>query len=79
MPENIIGARIRVLRKQRGLTQEQLAARCGVHGWDISRGTLAKIEAGIRCLSDKEIWALATALNVKVDELFAAHPSSRKR
>src|ERR1051326_7132192 len=46
--QNIVGPQIRKLRYQQNLTQEQLAARCGIRGWDISRATLSKIEAQIR-------------------------------
>ncbi|TOA96746.1 helix-turn-helix domain-containing protein, partial [Vibrio parahaemolyticus] len=45
---NVVGAQVRKLRKEQKLTQEQLSARCNVIGLDISRGTLAKIEAGVR-------------------------------
>ena len=70
MPDNIVGAQIRRLRYQQGMTQDALAARCTRLGWDISRGTLAKIEAQVRCVSDAELLALAKALRVKIDELY---------
>ncbi|PWT52295.1 XRE family transcriptional regulator, partial [Vibrio parahaemolyticus] len=62
---NIVGAQVRKLRKEQKLTQEQLSARCNVIGLDISRGTLAKIEAGVRQVIDTEIVQLATALKVE--------------
>lgn len=65
---NIVGSQIRRLRFQRELNQEELAAKCGVLGWDISRGTLAKIEAEIRCVDDQELWILAKALSVTLEE-----------
>ena len=43
-----VGKNIRKYRKDRGMTQEQLSAQLQLYGCDISRGTLAKIEAGIR-------------------------------
>ena len=46
-----------------------LAAKCGVLGWDISRGTLAKIESQVRCVTDKELVVLAKALKVAPNEL----------
>ena len=66
---NVIGARLRGLRLQRGLTQEQLAAKCGVLGWDISSGTLAKVETHLRSAFDCELVVLARALRVEVGEL----------
>ena len=48
--QNVVGAQVRKLRYQKGMTQEMLAARCGVLGWDLSRSTLSKIEAGLDVL-----------------------------
>jgi transcriptional regulator with XRE-family HTH domain len=67
---NLVGSQIRKLRYQKGLSQENLAAKCGILGWDISRSTLAKIEAQIRCVNDEELWMLAKALKVKLEELY---------
>ncbi|ATI47659.1 TPA: helix-turn-helix transcriptional regulator [Vibrio parahaemolyticus] len=72
---NVVGAQVRKLRKEQKLTQEQLSARCNVIGLDISRGTLAKIEAGVRQVIDMEIVQLAIAL--KVDESALFPPRSR--
>ena len=67
---NIIGKQVSRLRTGLGISQDQLSARCQRAGLDISRGTLAKIEAGIRCVSDQEALLLAKALEVSVAELF---------
>ncbi|MDR2884959.1 MAG: helix-turn-helix domain-containing protein [Deferribacteraceae bacterium] len=66
-----IGNNIRVSRLSKNLTQEELAAKIQLHGCDISRGTLAKIEVGIRNLSLDELNALKTVLNISYDDLFA--------
>jgi transcriptional regulator with XRE-family HTH domain len=78
MPRNVVGSQIRKLRDAQGWSQETLAARCGRLGWDISRGTLAKVEAQVRCVSDEELMILAKALGVKVDELYPASRRSPK-
>jgi hypothetical protein len=39
--------------------------------WDISRGTLAKIESQVRCITDIEVAMLAAALKVEVQTLFS--------
>lgn len=67
---NLIGYAIKTLRTSKGLTQEQLTAKCNLVGWDISRGTLAKIESKVRRVTDYEICYLAKALGVKEQELF---------
>jgi len=67
--QNIVGPQIRKIRYQQELTQEMLAARCARFGWDISRATLAKIEAQLRCVTDAELLVLTRALHVKFDDL----------
>ena len=76
LPSNIIGKQVARLRNQLDLSQDQLSAKCQRVGLDISRGTLAKIEAGIRCVSDGEALLLAQALGVGVSELF---PKGKKK
>jgi len=68
--QNIVGPQVRKLRYQQGITQETLAARCGVLGWDISRATLSKIEAQLRCVTDAELETLAKALRVEITALY---------
>ena len=76
VPTNITGNQVRKLRSQQDLSQEQLSAKCQRVGLDISRGTLAKIEAGVRCVSDQEALLLALALGVGVADLF---PKAKRR
>lgn len=68
--QNIVGPRIRALRREKGLTQAMLAARCGILGWDVGENTITKVETQIRCLVDAEILCLAKALEVRPDEFF---------
>jgi len=75
-PQNIVGPQIRKLRYQQGMTQEMFAARCSIFGWDLSRGTLSKIEAQLRCVTDTELLILTKALKVDVNTLL---PPKRTR
>ena len=68
--QNIVGPQVRKLRYQQGLNQEDLAARCGLLGWDLSRGTLSKVEAQLRCVTDAELEILAAALKVAIATLY---------
>jgi hypothetical protein len=52
------------------MTQAMLTARCCRAGWDIGENTIAKIEAQIRCVTDKEIVFLTKALGVKNQDVF---------
>jgi transcriptional regulator with XRE-family HTH domain len=67
---NVIGSNVRFLREKNGWTQDQLAAKCNLQGLNISRGTLAKIEAKVRRVIDIEVKMLAAVLQVEINELF---------
>jgi hypothetical protein len=60
------------MRERAGLTQPMLVARIHRKGWDISRETLAKVEAQIRWIADFEVVNLADALGVEPGHLFDA-------
>jgi transcriptional regulator with XRE-family HTH domain len=77
--QNVIGAQVRKARCLRELTQDMLAARCGALGWDISRGTLSKIEAQLRRVTDRELWYLATALRTSLEDLYPKKMKAPKR
>ena len=62
MPWN--AATLKRLRERRGLTQQQLAERVGVH-----RVTVAKLETGALRPGVDVLEGLAKALNVKVTDL----------
>lgn len=66
---NRVGTHLSWLRKQKKLTQEQLAARMQLLGCDITRSALAKIEVGQRILCPDELKALRSALSVSYDDI----------
>lgn len=68
--EKSFGNNIRRLRKQRGLTQEQLTAQLQTYGCDITRSALAKIEVGQRHLYPDEIKLIKELLDVSFDQMF---------
>ena len=68
--DRALGQNIRKLRMERGLSQEQLSARLQVHGCDITRSALAKIEVGQRHIYADELKQLREILAVSYDELF---------
>ncbi|THB69265.1 MAG: XRE family transcriptional regulator [Gammaproteobacteria bacterium] len=67
---NRTGSAIRKIREQKGLTQDQLAVKCQLLEWNISRGTLAKIESRVRRMTDFEVELAAKALGVEISELY---------
>ena len=66
---NRVGTHLSWLRKQKTLTQDQLAARMQLLGCDITRSALAKIEVGQRMLCPDEIKAIRSALAVSYDDI----------
>lgn len=60
---------MRVLRVAKNWSQEELAAKCQLEGWDLSRATLSKVEARLRRVTDAEVVILSRALKVKIGEL----------
>ncbi len=67
--EKKVGKRIRELRLEMNLTQEQLAAKLQVKGCDVTRSALAKIEVGQRHLYIDELKALKEILCVDFSDI----------
>ena len=67
---NVIGPQVKRLREESNMTQEELTAQCNLLGWNISRGTLAKIESQVRRVTDSEVALMAEALKVEISELY---------
>lgn len=63
---NIVGTRVREARylSEKKITQADLAVRLQLQGWEIDRVGVAKIEIGLRKVTDIEIKKLANALSV---------------
>ncbi|RKT89015.1 Helix-turn-helix [Saccharopolyspora antimicrobica] len=63
-PSRLVGAEIKRIRAERGLTLRDLAQRCG-----LSPGFLSLVERGINSISLTSLFALANALDVDAVEL----------
>lgn len=65
---NIVARRIREARKNAtpAVTQADLSARVEAYGVRLGRAGIAKIELGVRTVTDYELQALAAALYVPV-------------
>ncbi|HRH98290.1 MAG TPA: helix-turn-helix transcriptional regulator [Prosthecobacter sp.] len=46
---------------------------CQLAGWDLSRETLSKIEAGLRRVNDAEVMMLAKVLGCELKDMFPAN------
>ncbi len=68
--EKAMGQKIRKIRMDQNLSQEQLSAQLQVRGCDITRSALAKIEVGQRHIYPDELKALKEIFGISYDELF---------
>ncbi|GGU54885.1 transcriptional regulator [Pseudomonas laurentiana] len=66
--------RLKLLRKKLGITLEALAEKAGM-----TKSYLSKVERGLNTPSIAAALKLASALNVKVEELFAADAPTQER
>lgn len=67
--KNIIGGKIKELRKQHGLTQKALAEKLQLKGHEFSDLTILRIEQGKRFVPDYEVVALADIFGVDPNTL----------
>lgn len=69
---NIVGKRISIARKIHNppMTQEDLVRELQLKGFNMERGAIAKIETGIRKVSDYEILNIAKVLDLEVGWFF---------
>jgi transcriptional regulator with XRE-family HTH domain len=74
--DEVVRARLRALRVERGLSQEEVAARAGM-----ATSTLSRLESGARRLALDHLAPLAGALGVEVGDLLApaVRPDPRVR
>lgn len=68
--EKQIGANIKKIREEEGMTQEALSAKLQTMGLEITRSALAKIEVGQRHIYPDEIKALKEIFNTTFDKIF---------
>lgn len=69
-----IGDRIRQIRRQRGLTQDQVAEAAGIDSKSLSRIECNRFNPAIDTLQN-----LAVALNVEIQDFFLNDPSSPRQ
>jgi transcriptional regulator with XRE-family HTH domain len=67
---NLVGLQVRKWRDNRGWSQEAMASKLQLLGWSISRHSLAKLELGLRRVSDCELFFLARVLRIDFRDLF---------
>ena len=72
--KNIIGTKVKELRKAKGMTQREVATRLQLQGYDFSDLTILRIEQGKRFVPDYEVKILADFFDISSDELLDQQP-----
>jgi len=67
---NLVGKKVRDLRKIRGLSQQELSNKLETMAIYICRGSVSRIEDYQRTVTDIELYGLAKVLGVTIAELF---------
>lgn len=67
---NLVGLQVRKWRRKKGWSQETLATKLQLRGWNIGRDSLASLELQRRRVPDCEMLYLARVLGVRLEDLF---------
>lgn len=68
--QNMVGDKVRKLRKERKMSQQTLSDRLETYAVYICRGSISRLEDGQRTVTDIELYGLAQVLGVSIEELF---------
>ncbi len=68
--KNIVGKNIERLRKLKGIKQKDFIAQLQIMGCDMNPTSYSKLEGQIRSATDKELFVIAKALDVNMEQLF---------
>ena len=67
---NLVGGRVRELRMARKMSQQALSNKLEMLAIYVCRGSISRIEDKRRTVTDIELYGLAQALDVSIEELF---------
>lgn len=67
---NLVGAKVRELRRARRMSQQALSVQLELRGIYVCRGSVSRLEDGLRTVTDIELFALAQIFQVSIDSLF---------
>ncbi len=68
--KNLVGKNIESIRKSRGISQKDFIAQIQTMGCDINPSSYSKLEGQTRSATDKELYIIAKAFNIAIEELF---------
>lgn len=68
--KNLIGNNLKLLRKQKHISQQELSNKLETLAIYICRGSISRIEDKSRTVTDIELYGLSKVLNVPIEKLF---------
>lgn len=68
--KNLVGEKVRDLRKERKMSQQELSVKLETMAIYICRGSVSRIEDKSRTVTDIELYGLAQVLGVPIEDLF---------
>ena len=76
--KNIIGERVKNIRKIKDIKQKELLAQLQVRGVDMNSSGLSKLEGQVRGVNDRELRALCEIFEVSADYLLGISDSTKR-
>ncbi len=68
--KNLVGKKVRLLRKEKHFSQQQLSDKLETMAIYICRGSISRIEDGSRTVTDIELYGLSQVLSVPIEDFF---------
>lgn len=68
--KNLIGKKVKELRKEKHMSQQQLSDRLETMAIYICRGSISRIEDGSRTVTDIELYGLSQILGIPIADFF---------
>ena len=68
--KNMIGEKLKQLRREKNLSQQQLSDRLATLAIYVCRGSISRIEDRSRTVTDIELYGLSQVLSVPIEEFF---------
>ncbi len=68
--KNLIGKKVRILRKEKNMSQQELSAKLETLAIYICRGSISRIEDQSRTVTDIELYGLSQVLSTPIEDFF---------
>ena len=70
--KNLIGKKVRILRKEKNMSQQELSAKLETLAIYICRGSISRIEDQSRTVTDIELYSLSQVLSTPIEDFFTS-------